>query len=119
VKAFFSRYKKDLIIVGIILMVALLSFVVLKLTRERGVFAEVSIDGEVVASYSLSENRTETFLAENDGFNTIVIENGEVYVVDADCKDGLCIHQGKKSSIGETIVCLPHKLVVTVTGDAR
>lgn len=118
-KAFFSRYKKDFIIVGIILMVALLSFVVLRLTKERGAFAEVSINGAVVAVYPLSEDHAETFKSSDGSFNTVYIKDGQVYVAEADCRDGLCIKQGKKSSIGETIVCLPHKLVVTVIGEAR
>ena len=44
----------------------------------------------------------------------IVIEKGEVYMEDADCPDKLCMKQGSISGTGQTIVCLPHKLVVTV-----
>ena len=118
-RVFITRYKKDFIIVGIILIAALLSFVVLRLTRERGVFAEVSINGEVAAVYSLNENREETFRTPDGAYNIVCIENGKVYVREADCRDGLCMQQGKKSDIGETIVCLPHKLVITVTGGEK
>ncbi len=116
VKGFISRYKKDIIIIGLILVFALLSFVVLRLTRERGAFAEVSMNGETVATYSLSEDRQETFRTADGAYNIVCIEDGKVYVCEADCRDGLCMQQGKKSDIGETIVCLPHKFVITVTG---
>lgn len=115
-KSFISRYKKDILVIGLILVFALLSFVVLKATRERGAFAEVSINGEVVATYSLDEDRRETFRTKDGAYNTLCIEDGKVHIIEADCRDGLCIQQGKKSDIGETIVCLPHKLVITVTG---
>ena len=119
VKKYILRYKKDILIIGLILVFALLSFVVLKATRERGAFAEVSIDGKTVASYSLSEDREETFQTSDGSYNIVCIENGKVFVKEADCRDGLCMQQGKKSDIGETIVCLPHKLVVTVTGGQK
>lgn len=116
VKNFISRYKKDIIVIGLILIFALLSFVILKLTRERGAFAEVSVNGENVASYSLNEDVRETIWTPDGAYNTLCIKDGKVYICEADCRDGLCMQQGKKSDIGETIVCLPHKLVITVTG---
>ena len=46
--------------------------------------------------------------------NTVVIRGGRASVVDANCPDKLCEGMGSVSKAGETIVCLPHKLVVTV-----
>ena len=37
---------------------------------------------------------------------------------EANCRDGLCIHQGKMKNAAKTIVCLPHKLVVRLEGDS-
>ena len=50
--------------------------------------------------------------------NIICVENGEVYMKEANCRDGLCIRQGRMKNAAKTIVCLPHKLVVQLTGDA-
>ena len=36
---------------------------------------------------------------------------------EANCPDKLCIHQGKISKNGETIVCLPHGLIVEIKSD--
>ena len=46
--------------------------------------------------------------------NVLVIENGAVHMESASCPDKLCVKQGTKSQVGETIVCLPHRLVATV-----
>ena len=47
---------------------------------------------------------------------TAVIEDGEIYVADSDCPDGICVHMGRVSHPGEMIVCLPAKVLITVTG---
>ena len=36
---------------------------------------------------------------------------------EADCPDRLCVRQGAVSRVGESIICLPHELVVTVEGE--
>ena len=46
--------------------------------------------------------------------NKIVIENGYCYMEEAECPDHLCIKQGKVNKSGQTIVCLPNRVVVTV-----
>lgn len=48
------------------------------------------------------------------GENTIVVENATVRVSEADCPNQDCVHQGQISHVGQQIVCLPHKLVVSV-----
>ena len=35
-------------------------------------------------------------------------------MAEADCPDRLCVRRGPVRYAGETIICLPHKLVVTV-----
>ena len=59
-----------------------------------------------------------TFTVRTDlGTNVIEIKDGKVYVSEADCPDKLCVKQGPISKAGETIVCLPHKLVVRITSN--
>ena len=63
----------------------------------------------------LSED-TRIVLGEGEHTNTLVIENGAARVVEASCPDQICVNQGAVRYEGESIVCLPHKLVVTVEG---
>ena len=39
-------------------------------------------------------------------------------MTDADCPDKLCVKTGRISKTGETIVCLPHRVVVEIIGAA-
>ncbi|MDR0350872.1 MAG: NusG domain II-containing protein [Coriobacteriales bacterium] len=63
--------------------------------------------------YPLDENAThviETPL----GFNVIRIAEGRVCVEAANCPNQNCVEQGEIGETGQTVVCLPHKLVVTI-----
>ena len=49
-----------------------------------------------------------------EGYNIVEIKDGWADVIEADCRDGLCADQKRVHKTGETIVCLPHKMVVTI-----
>ena len=53
------------------------------------------------------------------GYNLIEIGDEEVRVIEADCPDKIDVKQGYISRIGETIVCLPNKMVVEIKGIAE
>lgn len=77
----------------------------------------VRVSGEVTARYPLSVPRRTELEGEGGGHNLLVIENGEAWIEDADCPDGLCVKTGRISRTGQSIVCLPHRLVVEIEGD--
>ena len=105
--------RADALLIGALLVISLLLFVFFRFFVGAGAYAVVTVDGRETARYPLSEpGRFEL----NGGTNILVIENGEARVVEAHCPDKLCVRQGAISRSGETIVCLPNKLVVTVVG---
>ena len=53
-----------------------------------------------------------------DGCITLVIERDGVYVEHADCPTQDCVRMGKITRAGESIVCLPNRVVVTLEGAA-
>lgn len=106
--------KNDVILGGGILIVALLLFLVMHLTRgEEGNQIQITVDGTVYGTYSLAKNQV-IEVKENDFYNCIRIQDGKAYMEEANCPDGYCEEQGKISGRSQTIVCLPHKLVVEV-----
>ena len=64
----------------------------------------------------LSVNATVTITGAGGGTNVLVVQDGEIWCSEASCPDKLCVKQGKKHLSTDTIVCLPNKMVVTVTG---
>ena len=110
------KFRADVIVISAILLVSLLALLLTFLLRKPGAYAVVEINGAVAAEYPLSENGVFVL---NGGTNTLVIENGEVYLKNSDCPDHTCERTGKVRYVGQTIVCLPNKLTVTVMGDAE
>lgn len=106
--------KKDFLLGGGILAVAIVLFLVMRVTgSESGNRIQVTVDGAVYGTYSLMENQV-IEVKEGDFYNRIRIQDGKAYMEEANCPDGYCERQGKISGGAQTIVCLPHKLVVEV-----
>ena len=105
--------KRDLILIGGILIVALIACVFVQMNQDGGAYVLIRVDGEEVEQYSLSEEGTYPL---NGGTNILHIEGGEAWLTEADCPDHLCVQQGKISKTGQVITCLPNKLTVTVYG---
>ena len=110
-----KNHKRDLILIGILLLTALILFLLFKdkPRNEPDAVAVVTVDGTEIARYPLSRNGTFVL---NEGSNTLVIENGEAWVSEANCPDKLCMGFGKISKNGEIIVCLPNRLIVMIEG---
>ena len=79
---------------------------------------EITIDGERYQTLSLSKNTTIELPAGN-GSNILTIRDGAADMTDADCPDQLCVKQKAISHTGETLVCLPHKVVVKVINNSN
>ena len=80
--------------------------------RKKAQEAVVTVDGEVYGTYSLAKDQT---IEIQDG-NRLRIQNGQAKMEWADCPDQLCVHQKAISRTGESIICLPNQVVVSVQG---
>ena len=105
--------KADLLLFFAVLITGAGVLLVRHLSLDRGGRVEVSVDGEVVLSAALDEELDEE-ISSPFGSNTLVIEQGRAYIKEADCKDKICVRHKPVSEVSETIICLPHKLVVEV-----
>lgn len=109
--------KKDWYLIAGLLFTAGILFLIMGMGRQaEGKEIRITVDGETIGVYSLSEEQEIPVHGEL-GENLIHIENGKVWMEEADCPDGYCMEQGEISREKQTIVCLPHKLVVEVAAD--
>ena len=109
--------KQDFILIFALLAVAVVAFFVINnVISKDGAKVQVLVDGEIFYEYNLDENG-EYLIKTDMGENTLVIEDGNAYVSDANCPDKLCVNQGKISKSGQSVICLPHKLVVTIVDE--
>ena len=73
-------------------------------------------NGKIYQQIELEQNNTIKIEQENGDYNEVVIQDGYVWMTDADCPDKLCVKHNKIHYNHETIVCLPHKVVVEIIG---
>ena len=108
-----STLKNDvLLIVALLLVVAMLAACLL-LTQKRGDVVEVRVDGVLYGTYSLSRDATVEIVTEK-GSNCLVIRDGKAFVESADCPDGICAAHRPIDGTRESIVCLPHGVVISI-----
>ncbi|MCR5808500.1 MAG: NusG domain II-containing protein [Clostridiales bacterium] len=111
-----NRIRNDIILALALLLAALAVWGVVSLTRKTGEYAVVLINGEETARYPLDKDAVVEIETEDGHVNTLVIKDGEASVTFADCPDKLCVKQRAIKRTGETIICLPHKLVIRIEG---
>ncbi len=83
-------------------------------TEEEKGFARITVDGQERELFSLKEDQSVLIEGMNGHSLVVHIESGEVYVTDATCPDKICMHRGRIRSLGETIVCMPSRIVVEI-----
>ena len=112
------KLRNDVILIAALLAVVTVAGLCLWLARGEGNTVTVTVDGDVYGVYSLTEER-EVVITTARGNNTLVIRDGKALVTEADCPDGICAGHRPIHRAGESIVCLPHKVVVTVSAAAE
>ena len=114
-KALFAdkRRRADLIVIGSLLLLALVLWLVLGAFRTEGGEVVVRVDGVETERHALTEDGTFPL---NGGSNILVIAEGQAWLSEANCPDRLCVRQGKIHYPGQSIICLPNRLTVTVEG---
>lgn len=113
-------WRKDFLLIGAFLVLGggLLAYTYLG--RQDSTQVSVRVDGTCVKTFSLEDTVTYTITGEG-GTNELHIEDGTVWLSEADCPDQICVNTGKIKYAGQSIICLPHKVVVEIkeAGDAE
>jgi len=109
-----SHARNDVILIVSILLLSALLLVYLFVFREKGEVVKVTVNGELYGTYSLSEDITKDIITGDSGLNRLVIRDGKAFVESASCPDGICVDHRPIFRSGESIVCLPNRVVVTI-----
>ncbi|MCH5298407.1 MAG: NusG domain II-containing protein [Ruminococcus sp.] len=105
--------KRDFIAIAVVVILSAAGFLFLNIGHAQGSEVVITLGGSEYGIYPLADDKV-IEIKSDVGLNTVVIENGSVYMKDADCPDRYCVKQGKVKVSGDSVICLPHKLVVEV-----
>lgn len=115
--------KGDKILIGVVVILTLLSigFIKKQAFSSENKFISIQIDGIEVKRIIYDKKIIgKTIPIESEyGFNLIEIGDERVRVIEADCPDKIDIKQGYISRIGETIICLPNRMIIEIKGTEK
>lgn len=120
-KASHKTIRNDIILVLSLLLIASIGLFYLFVLRDTGDTVKVTIGGENYGTYSLSKDIAKDIISgkNNEHHNLLIIKNGKVYIKSASCPDGLCVKHKPIFRDGESIVCLPNQVVVTISQNPK
>lgn len=83
--------------------------------ESEGLTAVVSVDGEEVERFALDGQGEHVY--SHNGYTLCFVEReGGIYAAQSDCPTQDCVHTGVISRGGQSIVCLPARISVTLRG---
>ena len=111
------KSRNDFILITALLLSIAIFGLCLFLFSDNGDTVTVTVDGQLYATFSLKDNISHDIITGKDSnnINRLVIKDGKVSVEYATCPDGICAAHRPISRSGESIVCLPNKVVIKTT----
>ncbi len=109
-----KKFKADLILIILAVSVAAVGIFLYRAFGGKGERVVVTDNGEVVAEYKLSEDIETVLKTQNGGENILSVKGGKAEIISASCPDKICCNHRPIEREGESIICLPNKLVVSV-----
>ncbi len=85
---------------------------------DRGTMAVVEVNGKAAMRVTLSAGQPAREFTVNgwQGRSVFEVKDGRVRMVRSACRDKICVGFGWVGTSGRTIVCLPNRVVIRVTG---
>lgn len=104
--------KTDLILIFVVLVI-FVSLAILFNHKKGGNVATVTHNGTIVDTIDLSKDANYRYEFE-EGYNIVLVDDGKVRVIESNCTNQNCVNQGFVENTNDAIICLPHKICVTV-----
>ena len=109
--------RNDIWLILAVTAAVLIGFLILAATGgAAGTEVVVTVNDSEYARLPLDRDAELTLDDGHGGTNLLVIRGGEAYVAEANCHNQVCVDTGRISGEGELIVCLPHKVVISIEG---
>ena len=113
-----SAWKKDVLFIGACVLVGGGLLVSTYMGKQQQPQVSVRVDGNTVKTFSLEDTVTYEIVGKG-GTNVLRIEGGAAWLEEADCPDQICVKTGKIKYTGQSIICLPHKVVVEIKEESH
>lgn len=107
--------KRDFFVAAVVIAAAIFIAMINFFNTKEGNLLRITVDGEVYGTYELGKTQ-EILIGET---NVAQIEEGHAWMSWADCPDQICVRTAKITEEGQTIVCLPNRIVLEVISEGE
>ena len=113
--------KRDIVIIAVFLVAALLGMAAVKLLAPTGniTYADIYVNESLYEAVPLNRDCVITVDQGDGKINHVEVKNGQIFMADATCSDSLCIIQGamdpnnyENRPMLNWIICLPNRVTV-------
>ncbi|TJX14784.1 NusG domain II-containing protein [Tissierella creatinini] len=113
-----TKGDKLLVVLVVILSFTAMGYIRRQAFSKNGIYISVQVAGEEVKRIILDSKLVGTRIPIQSkyGYNLIELGDNSIRVIEADCPDKIDVKKGPISRIGETIVCLPNRMVIEIKG---
>ncbi|MCM1364594.1 MAG: NusG domain II-containing protein [Faecalibacterium sp.] len=108
--------KGDILIIALLCIICILLFIP-SFISSGSKTAVIYLDGEVQHEIDLSKTEKEYTL--EVGGCTLTVDSDGVTFAKSTCPDKLCVKKGRLHESGDTMACVPNKVVVTVKSSGK
>ncbi len=111
--------KGDVILLIVVLFIGIMGILAHAVLGKEAEHAVVTVDGSTYGIYPLNENREIKICNESGGENILLIKDGKADMIFADCPNQDCVQHASIAKANESIICIPNKVSVTITGQDK
>ena len=113
--------KRDIVIIAVFLVVALLGMAAVKLLAPTGniTYADIYVNESLYEAVPLNRDCVITVDQGDGKINHVEVKNGQIFMADSTCSDSLCIIQGamdpnnyENRPMLNWIICLPNRVTI-------
>ena len=112
--------RNDLILIGSLLLVVIISLVVILSTRVKdNLVAKVYVQDNIVEIIDLSKKEEKDYTVHGlNGDLTIHTRNGEICVLKSNCPHQDCVKMGYVGESNRPIICAYNAVYITIDGES-
>lgn len=110
------KYRNDIILIVSIILIAVTGLILFNvLSKKENIVALVYCDENLVEEIDINSNN-EYIIKGKLSDVKIIVEDNSIFILESECSDQICVHQGKINKAGQTITCLPNKVYIKLVG---
>ena len=110
-------HRSDLLLIAALLFAGLVISALMFFNRHEGQQVVIHANGQILARLPLAQDTQYPIEIDGTVTNVLIVRDGTVRMEEASCPDHLCVRRGAIRYAGDSIICLPNKVVAEISGE--